>query len=238
MQLFFIPEIEDTELVPLPEEEARHALQSLRKSEGDPVFLVDGTGGWYEGALVVENKKQACVRILKKRKEEDRKAPFYLAIAPTKNISRLEWCLEKCTEIGLAAVYPVISVHSERRNLRADRLERLLVSAMKQSLKAWLPQLHALQDLESFLRALPAPIEQRYIAFISPKVTTHLFDRIQAGSPVCVLIGPEGGFSPEEADLAQSFGFIPVSLGESRLRTETAAIAACTAAQIKNFVTH
>lgn len=227
MNLFYTTTIND-KLASLPEDEARHCLQALRHKVGDTIYITDGKGNLFE-ARIVEAGKKKCSAFLEKTMPAaiPRNHYLHLAIAPTKNITRLEWFLEKATEIGIDEITLLVSEHSERRKLRLDRLEKILVSAMKQSLKANLPRLNDRVGFQEFIRQPLEPGMEKYMAYLGPGVKGPLKDNYQAGRSVCILVGPEGGFSPAEAQAALSAGFIPVSLGPSRLRTETAGIVAC-----------
>lgn len=233
MNLFYTTDIQG-ELIFLPEAEARHAVQVLRLREGDVIIVVDGRGGWYEG-VIVETGKRRCVARIEEQRQEVGKRPFrvHLAIAPTKNINRFEWCLEKATEIGVDEITPLLCFHSERRHLRPDRLEKVLVAAMKQSLKAYLPRLNDLTRIEDFLDG-PFNDQQCFIAHLGEATKGHLKDNYRPGENVTILIGPEGDFSPDEIEAALQQGFTGVTLGKSRLRTETAGVVACHIVQLMN----
>lgn len=233
MNLFYIPDSTDN-LVELPPDEARHCVQVLRHGVGDIIHWVDGKGTFFRGPIV-EASKRTCKVQVQERIAGFGHRPFrlHLAVAPTKQIDRLEWLLEKATEIGVDEITLLLCAHSERRQLRVDRLEKVLVAAMKQSLKACLPILHDLTPFAPFVRQLPAT-SQGFIAYVDTEQTQHLKDRCQAGRDVCILIGPEGDFHPDELQLALDQGFQQVSLGPSRLRTETAGMVACTIANVVN----
>lgn len=229
MQLFFTTNIKG-DYAYFPESEARHAAQVLRKQIGDELQFVDGKGNWYTGVITEIGKKKCVLKIInKKENHEPLPVHFHLAIAPTKNIDRLEWCLEKATEIGIAEITPLICHHSERRRIREDRLEKVLVAAMKQSLKAYLPKLNPLTKFNAFIKVQASieDIPQKFIAHCADDTEkTRLQHNYQRGNNVCILIGPEGDFSSTEIELAIQHGFSPVSLGNSRLRTETAGVVA------------
>ncbi|MFK8165532.1 MAG: 16S rRNA (uracil(1498)-N(3))-methyltransferase, partial [Lewinella sp.] len=211
----------------LRDEEARHAFQVLRKKVGDELDLVNGKGGWFK-AIVTNISKRGCgLDVTPIRQDEDRAGHrLHLLVAPTKNIDRFEWILEKATEIGVDFIQPILTEHSERKRLRNDRLKRVLESAMKQSLRSWLPELGELLPLAEALEQTPNN-NVRYLAYLGqPEETPLLVDNYQRGGNVTIAIGPEGGFSPSEAALAQSLDYNFVSLGPNRLRTETAAIVA------------
>lgn len=225
MQLFYVPQINDR-LAFFDEEEARHCVQVLRKREGDLVQIVDGRGGWYE-AVITEAGKRSCVAAIQREvaQEKKRRPYLHLAVAPTKNIERTEWLLEKITEIGVDEITLLLCQRSERRQVRLDRLQKVLIAAMKQSLQARLPVLNDLTPVEQIVMA--AQQSGRYIAYCDSQVATHeLKDCLKKSTDTLVLIGPEGDFSPEEAAFALNNGFVPVSLGPTRLRTETAGFVA------------
>lgn len=229
MILFYTTHIEKNTAY-LPEEEARHCVQVLRKKIGDSLYFVDGKGGYYEGQITETGKKRCIIEIEKHLPHfQQRHHRLHIAIAPTKNINRLEWFLEKSTEIGIDTITPILCQRSERKKVRLDRLEKILVSAMKQSVKAYLPQLQPLVRFKEWIKSLnlPSPT-QKFIAHCDAAFEKlPLKDNYEVGKDVCILIGPEGDFSPEEIQLVMQHGFSGVSLGQSRLRTETAGIVAC-----------
>ncbi len=225
MQLFYVSQIKDL-LAIFDEEEAHHCVQVLRKREGDLVQLVDGRGGWYE-ALITETGKRRCVAAIQRilPQQQPRRPYLHLAVAPTKNIERTEWLLEKITEIGVDEITLLLCRHSERRQVRLDRLEKVLISAMKQSLQATLPKLNDLTPFEKVVNG--ASQTGKYIAYCDSEIAAiELKDSLNKSEDTLVLIGPEGDFSPEEATMAIDNGFVPVSLGPNRLRTETAGLVA------------
>ncbi len=225
MNLFYVPEI-DGEIVDLPEEEARHVVQVMRKKPGEEIMLVDGKGHWHRLEILETSKKKCAGRILESLQPEDKRDfHLHIAIAPTKNINRFEWFLEKATEFGVDEITPLLCDRSERKKLREDRLEKILVAAMKQSLKAYLPRLNPLTPFKALVSQ--AFDGQQFIAYLDEDVKGHLNENYQKAQNVLILIGPEGDFSPEEVSLAKAKGFLGVTLGKSRLRTETAGIAAC-----------
>ncbi|WP_340113909.1 16S rRNA (uracil(1498)-N(3))-methyltransferase [Maribellus mangrovi] len=232
MQIFFIPEIIGN-TVTLSTEESKHAVRVLRLSVGDQVQIVDGKGGFYRAEILEAHQKNCMLQILEAKSDyEKRNFRLHIAIAPTKNIDRFEWFLEKCTEIGIDEITPLISEHSERKIIKPQRLEKILVSAMKQSLKAYLPQLNELTELKDFLQQ-DHP-EKRFIAHCNDGLKAHLKNEIAAGDDALILIGPEGDFSPEEVEQAKSVGFTEISLGNARLRTETAGVVACHIVNLAN----
>jgi len=233
MNLFYTTNI-DGQRASLPEEEARHCVQVLRHKIGDEIHLIDGKGGFYRGVIVEARKKHCVVQIVAAQQEYG-KRPFrlHLAVAPTKNISRTEWLLEKTTEIGVETISPLLCAHSERRVVKPARLEKVLLSAAKQSLKAYVPELRPLQSFDDFVANAPSE-GSKFIAYLGEGVKGSLKENYQPGTDVCILIGPEGGFSPQEAEVAVSKGFLPVGLGSSRLRTETAGLVAAHTIELMN----
>lgn len=226
MQLFYTTDIQE-DLAYFSEVEARHAVQVLRRQVGDVLHFVDGKGTLYQGKIIETGKKK-CVLSILSRQVAYNPRPFHLtiAIAPTKNINRLEWFLEKTTELGIDTIIPIQCQHSERGKLRLDRLEKVILSAMKQSLKAQLPVLEPLVPFGKLIQRSDLP-KQKYIAHCAEGERSLLGEKYTAGEDVMVLIGPEGDFSQQEIAVALSNGFLPTTLGNNRLRTETAGIAAC-----------
>ncbi len=225
MHLFFAPDFSD-ERPFLPEEEARHALKVLRLGLGDAVQVTDGRGNCYEATLAGTDVKK-CRLAVRRHEPESGKRGFsiHVAVAPTKNTDRTEWLVEKCVEIGVDQLSFVLCERSERRHFNPDRVEKIAVAAMKQSLEAYLPQLGELVPLPDFLKRTPAG--HNYIAHLVEGERQLLQRVAPPGGTYCVLIGPEGDFTAGEVAAALERGFVPVSLGDSRLRTETAGIVAC-----------
>lgn len=225
MMLFYTENIDDN-IAFLGEEESLHCARVLRKRVGDEIHLVDGHGKIFVGNIISLNKKKVEVQ-LNRVVVEEQKMPFSvnIAIAPTKNIGRIEWFLEKSTEVGLDSVYFIETEHSERRKVRLDRLQKIVLSAMKQSKRTFLPQLNDLQKLESFLKTAP-DFDQKFVAWCVEGTDNLLKNNINSNASIMVLIGPEGGFSPDEVELCKQYGYEPISLGKSRLRTETAGLMA------------
>lgn len=212
-------------LYELPAGEAGH-LRVMRLKTGDRLRLTDGLGNFAEAILEDPGPKKITVRITGITPEEARNFRLIMAVAPTKNIARFEWFIEKATEFGVDEIIPVWCEHSERTKLRTDRLQNVAVAAVKQSLKATLPVIHEPVSIQQLLRRTEAT-DNRFIAWIDEQVTLHLKDSCQPQKDTLVLIGPEGDFSKQEVEQAVKSGFKPVSLGKARLRTETAALAAC-----------
>ncbi|GAA3994548.1 16S rRNA (uracil(1498)-N(3))-methyltransferase [Hymenobacter fastidiosus] len=225
MLTFFAPDLpagQTTYL--LSEDESKHAVRVLRLGVGDAVVLVDGRGGVFQAAVADANPKRCQLHI----EHEERVAPrpyfVHVAVAPTKNLDRLEWFVEKAVEIGVDRISFLRCARSERRELKLERLEKIAVSALKQSGQAWLPQLDELTDFAAFVGATVA--ETTFIAHLAEGERTALAQVAALSTNCCVLIGPEGDFTPAEIQLALGRGIRPVTLGTSRLRTETAALAA------------
>lgn len=234
MHLFYTPDIEGLAYTLNPEE-SKHCVRVLRLAVGDNVSLVDGRGNWYNGKITIADIKGCSVECHQKiEKYGQRPFCLHIAVAPTKNIDRTEWMLEKCTEIGIEEITLLNCCHSERKTVKDDRLEKVIISATKQSLKAYLPQLNPMVDFKTFIKACKA--SQKYIAHCREGVKQPLDQIYKPGSDVIILIGPEGDFSEEEVKLAEQNGFIPVTLGTSRLRTETAGIVACHTINLINKV--
>ena len=228
MQLFYTPDIESDEYT-LSSEESRHAIGVLRLRTGDPIWLTDGRGILFRAVVVEPSAKASVVRVVERFPDHGRK-PYrlHIAIALTKNTDRYEWFLEKATEIGVDRITPIDCDRSQRRSVKHERSEKVILSAVKQSLKAYVPLLDPLTSSESFIRSDYGP-SLKFIAHCDEKTgdaRRELFRELSAdpGENYVVMIGPEGDFSPAEVELAAQNGFIPVSLGESRLRTETAGI--------------
>ena len=224
MLLFYTPHI-DGDHAELPEDEARHVTQVLRRKVGDTLVFTDGKGYRYEGAIDEVHKKRCALRITHREYVAPPASHLHLCIAPTKNSNRLEWMLEKCVEIGIGSVHLMRCRRSERTKVRLDRLERIAISAMKQSLHYHLPDITELTDFSDMLtRPLP---EQRYIAWCETDTTATLWQQLDATQDAVLLIGPEGDFTAEEVAQAKAHGCVPVSLGEQRLRVETAGLLVC-----------
>lgn len=224
MALFYVP---DAALqAALPEEEARHCFQVLRLKAGDTIEVVDGQGTYYKAKLLPPQGKLFPIETLESFPNfEQRNFYIHLAIAPTKNIERMEWMLEKCVEIGIDELSFVLCERSERKILKMERLEKIAIQAMKQSRKAQKPRLNALQSFSQFVEKVPQG--QNFIAHLAEDSRKLLAQAITLQGKYCILIGPEGDFSPKEIQNALNQDFLAVSLGESRLRTESAGLVAC-----------
>jgi len=221
MHLFYTPDIQGNSYR-LNENESRHAVRVLRLNKGGEVILVDGQGTWYE-AEIMEAHPKACVLKIRSRKNNYKSLPYHLhlAVSPTKNTDRFEWFLEKATEIGITEITPLYSRRSERRQVKAERLERILISAMKQSQSAWKPKLNPGTGLEEFLAIQRSG--QLGIAHCHPLERKGI-ESLGKRSSYTLLVGPEGDFTEDEVEKALQAAYQPIQLGESRLRTETAAV--------------
>ncbi|MCQ2325679.1 MAG: 16S rRNA (uracil(1498)-N(3))-methyltransferase [Paludibacteraceae bacterium] len=266
MYLFYTPDIEQNHC--LSEEESQHCVRVLRYDRGDEILLTDGRGTTYQARITNPHPKHCEFEILSSQKQEPHHHfHLHIAIAPTKNIERLEWMVEKCTEIGVDEITPLLCRFSERKQLRTDRLEKIILSAAKQSLTPYLPVLHDLTKFEDFislnstlsttLNSTLSTLNYKYIAHcyerdkrslkdeilslnsklsttLNSKLSTTLNSKLSTLHSITILIGPEGDFSEQEVDLALQNGYVPVSLGNSRLRTETAGVVACHTAILLN----
>lgn len=231
MQLFYVENIE-SDIYTLPAEESKHVVRVLRMGVGDELFLTDGAGTLCRAAILNADVRDCTVQIVE-RTAHYQQHPFYLqvAVAPTKNVARLEWFVEKATEAGIDVISPVLCDHSERVHLNEERLDKIAVSAMKQSLKAYKPCVSTLKSFDDIVMESDSwqdgdkPL-QKFICYCEGDRRLSLRQVCQKGLPTLVLIGPEGDFSAREVALAMEHGFQAITLGTSRLRTETAALAA------------
>lgn len=224
MHVFYTPDILNR--AELPEDEATHALRVLRLQTGDEVTLTDGKGSFYRAEISAASGKRCLVNILESQQQPPLwQGHLHIAMAPTKNMDRTEWFAEKATEIGFDELTFLSCRFSERRVIKTERIRKILISAIKQSLKARLPLLNEMTDFHTFIRQ---PFNgQKFIAHCYEGEKPLLKDVLKRGQDALVLIGPEGDFSEEEVKAAVEQGFQPISLGRSRLRTETAALVAC-----------
>ena len=230
---FYVPNAESSN--ELPAEEAAHASRVLRLESGDEVFLIDGAGCFFKAQLTLVTKSRCLYDIVERLPQEKTwYGRIAIAMAPTKVIDRVEWTLEKATEIGVDEFSLLNCAFSERRNVKLERLDKIVVAAVKQSRKAWKPLLNDLQSFEHFVKQPRKGV--KYIAHcyaeIDKKDLYNELTQLNCDEEVTILIGPEGDFSIEEVRLAISQGYVSVSLGQSRLRTETAALAATMIAQL------
>ena len=236
MNLFYAPDILQT--LSLPEEESQHCAKVLRMKAGEHIHIIDGVGGLYEAEILEAHPKRTQVSIISEQHEYGRR-PFrlHLAVAPTKNIDRFEWFVEKATEIGFDELTPLCCRYSERKIIKPERIEKILVSAAKQSLKAYVPRLNPMITAKEFIgnSSFLIPHSSLFIAHCYDQPKQHLFNACQPGGDVVVMVGPEGDFSEEEVELALRNSFQAITLGESRLRTETAGVVACHLVTVANL---
>ena len=231
MEVFYSPEIKNGVCV-LPEEESAHCVRVLRHREGDEIFVIDGLGTLYTCRLTDASPKAAVAQVL--REEPDWGAhPYFLemAVCPTKNNDRYEWFAEKATELGLDVIAPVIGDHSERKVFKSDRLRRILLAASKQSLKGAVPVVQEPVSVRQYIADAPADALKLICCCFEGEVPRTSINDVLDGDlqKIIILIGPEGDFSRAEVALALERGWQPVSLGDSRLRIETAAVVATAA---------
>lgn len=229
VRFFYTPTVSGS----LPEDEAKHVVRVLRMKEGDEINLMDGCGTFYRAEITTASNHHCLYKIIEEEKQERAwSGNIHLAVAPTKLNERIEWLVEKATEIGWDRVSFLNCQFSERRSIKTERVEKIVISATKQSHKAWIPVVDEMQSFKHFIEqwGLPDGKEndgiQRFICHCHEGKRTHLKNLIHKGQDCIVMIGPEGDFSLEEVRLAEKYGFQSVSLGSSRLRTETAALVA------------
>lgn len=227
IRYFYVPDA--AHVTALPDEEAVHAVRVLRMAAGDEMMLMDGEGCFYRAQVTIASQKHCLYEIVEALPQERQwQGHVHLAIAPTKLMDRIEWMTEKAVEVGIDELSFLDCQFSERRSLKLPRIEKIVVSAVKQSRKAYMPLLNDLESFKSFIKRHSA--DRRYIAHCYDEVErVNLFDELRKGSAdedALVLIGPEGDFSIDEVHMAVEAGFISVDLGKSRLRTETAGLSA------------
>ncbi len=234
-RFFFVPDAADNDS--LPQEEAIHATRVLRLHEGDDIFLMDGCGSFYKAEVTMAASKK-CSYAIKEKMPQQRQwhRKIHIAMAPTKMMERVEWMAEKATEIGVDSLSFLECKFSERRQIRKDRVEKIVIAAMKQSRKAWLPEVREICHFQDFINEDRSG--QKFICHCYDEIErTDLFSLLNGkqqdiNEDITILIGPEGDFSIDEVRYALSHGYISVSLGTSRLRTETAALSAVMMAQL------
>jgi len=223
MKLFYNP---DYATNILSEEESLHAVKVLRLKEGDEIYVLDGKGGIHKSQIAQANAKKCGYRVIESEvHRRTRSYHLHVAVAPTKNIDRIEWFVEKAIEVGIDEISFLLCDRSERKNINMERIEKIAVSAMKQSMNLHLPTLNPMISFKDFVYVKRE--EDLYIAHLEDGERKLFKQEIEQKDKILLLIGPEGDFNSEEIKTAIANNFIPVSLGESRLRTETAALAAC-----------
>jgi len=232
MHLFYYPAIEGKYFT-LDKVESAHCVKVMRLSKDDIIYLTNGAGKIFKAKITKPDKNACETKILEVQEvSAGRSWSLQIAISPTKNIDRFEWFIEKATEIGTDRIIPLLCNNSERRVIKEERLRKVMISAMKQSLKAWLPDITPFISFENLVNEKFDGY--KFIATGNEPHGNHLGRLYSKGSDIIILIGPEGDFQNEEMQLAQQKGFIPVSLGKSRLRTETAGVVACHAVNFIN----
>ncbi|MCU0435975.1 MAG: 16S rRNA (uracil(1498)-N(3))-methyltransferase [Bacteroidia bacterium] len=234
MHQFYFPDLSAPQLQ-LSEEESKHAVRVLRLQPGDEVELADGRGTKAR-AVVADNHPKRCLLDVVSREQfgTGRQFSLHLAVAPTKNSDRIEWLVEKATELGIDAITLLHCEHSERSTFRTDRLEKIAVAAMKQSQQAWMPVIAGPVGFDEFLRSIATDTSAFIAHCVNDGERVPLNKAAKPGGNAVVLIGPEGDFSAAEIEAALNVGAVPVTLGNTRLRTETAALVACAAVHFVN----
>jgi len=235
MQLFYSPDINsDSKQYIFSKEESKHIVKVLRKKEGDTLSITNGKGDLFTVEIIIADTKKCTVLINTVEQQKSHDYKLHIAIAPTKMNDRMEWFLEKVTEIGIDEITPVFCDNSERKVIKKDRFEKIIQSAMKQSLQMQLPKLN---DAISFKQFINQEFTGKtYIAHCEEQEKTQLKSLVSPNEKYTILIGPEGDFSVKEIELALNNNFKPVALGNTRLRTETAGIAACHTIALLNTV--
>ena len=223
MNIFYQPLITEG-VLQLDDEESRHCIKVLRKKNGDHIKLTDGKGSFYD-AVITSDSSPCKFEIRNKIQELEKSFKIRIAISPTKNADRIEWFVEKAVEFGVDEILMMECKNTERSYIKLERLKKMAISAMKQSLKSWLPEIKEVDSFSNIVNNSTAI--DKFIAFVDQSNPVHLKDVAKSGHDCLVLIGPEGDFTSEELALALSKSFTKVSLGSSRLRTETAGLAAC-----------
>lgn len=230
MVLFFTQNIENS-LAHFDINETKHIQNALRKSKGDTIHFIDGKGSFYEGKIIENTKRSLIAEIISKKVETAPEYKVHVAIAPTKNMDRIEWFVEKSIELGISEISFIQCKHSERKTLKIDRINRIAIAAIKQSMKASLPTINDIQNYDEWITHSKNP---GYIATLHEN-TIPFFGALTPKKDITICIGPEGGFREDEVNLAISKDFQPVSLGPHRLRTETAGIYSVAHAHLKNL---
>jgi len=233
MQLFYNPTLNEAQnTFVFDKEESRHIIKVLRKKENDILYVTNGLGFLFKTEITIASDTKCTVKIISFIKQDSPQFRLHLAVAPTKMNERYEWFLEKATEIGIQEITPIICEHSERKVIKSDRFQKIIESAMKQSLHYHLPKLNEAVAFKDFIKSKKSG--QLFIAHCEETEKKSLKNELKTNTDTTIMIGPEGDFSVKEIQQAMVAGFIPVSLGTTRLRTETAAIVACHSVVFKN----
>ena len=233
MNIFYNPNISENKFE-LNKNESSHCVKVLRLKINDKINIIDGKGTLFEAKIITPNPKKCFVEITNKIENYGKKKyNLHIAIAPTKNNSRFEWFVEKATEIGIDEISPIVTFHSERKIIKTERFEKIIISAMKQSVKAYKPKLN---EIISFSQFVKTDFEgDKYIAYCKTDKKNNLKNLYEKGKNILILIGPEGGFSEQEIKLAEEHDFTAISLSNSKLRTETAGVIACASVEFLNL---
>lgn len=235
MQLFYNPQLDrSAKQFSFSPEESKHIVKVLRKKEGDQLQITNGQGYLFTARILLADPKKCKAEIVQTQKKHPKMHWLHMAVAPTKMNDRFEWFLEKVTEIGVNEITPIICDHSERTVVKPERMARVMQSAMKQSLRTFLPKLNPAISFSEFMEKQHKGL--KFIAHCEEEEKVELKRRVAADKDITILIGPEGDFSSSEIQMAYDKGFLPVSLGEARLRTETAAIVACNTVNLINAI--
>ena len=231
MELFYQENIENNQLdAVFSSEESKHIVKVLRKKNGDQISVTNGKGLQWNGEITDSNNKKVIAKKVNSILHKNKVPKLHIAIAPPKNIDRMEWFLEKSTEIGISQITPIICDHSERKVIKDLRMKKILIGAIKQSNQFYLPQINPICDYKSFMEKNFSEIKMIAHCGEGIKKELHKIEKIQ--SPLLILIGPEGDFSEKEIETARANSFIEISLGNKRLRTETAGVFACNSVEI------
>ena len=231
MELFYQENIENNQLdAVFSSEESKHIVKVLRKKNGDQISVTNGKGLQWNGEITDSNNKKVIAKKVNSILHKNKVPKLHIAIAPPKNIDRMEWFLEKSTEIGISQITPLICDHSERKVIKDLRMKKILIGAIKQSNQFYLPQINPICDYKSFMEKNFSEIKMIAHCGEGIKKELHKIEKIQ--SPLLILIGPEGDFSEKEIETARANSFIEISLGNKRLRTETAGVFACNSVEI------
>lgn len=225
-QYFYHPDFSQSVLT-LSAEESEHCVRALRHRAGDQVLLTDGKGHVATAVIMADNPKACMVELVEIHEANDR--PYYrlhLVVAPTKNIDRIEWLVEKCVEIGIESISFIICDHSERTRVNMDRMQRIAISALKQCQTSWLPPMETL-DFKEFINQQENTVADKYMAWCDDQNTRQLATEVFQYQDIILLIGPEGDFSPAEIEMARAHQYREIKLGNRRLRTETAGLYGC-----------
>lgn len=233
MQLFYAPELDkDSKTFTFDSGESKHILKVLRSKVGDQLHITNGKGLFFIARITESNPKSCIIEIVDIKKDHPKKYWLHMAVAPTKMNDRYEWFLEKATEIGIHEITPIICKRSERKVVKLERFNKVVQAAMKQSFQSYLPKINEAVTLDEFMSASSEGL--LFIAHCENSERFELKRRVAPDKPITILIGPEGDFTPTEIKKAIKQGYLPISMGQNRLRTETAAMVACTTVAIIN----